>query len=94
MALAHRFRVFGRVQGVGFRAFVWREARELGLDGWVCNRTDGTVEGLARGDEETVDAFLRRIEEGPSWARVDRVDVTVESGVGDQPAGFEIRSDR
>ncbi len=94
MVLAHRLRVHGRVQGVGFRAFVYREAHLAGCDGWVRNRIDGTVEAIVLGVEETVDALLVRIEEGPRWGRVDRVDVTIETGGGEQPAGFEIRSDR
>lgn len=94
MVFAHRLRVHGRVQGVGFRAFVFREARLIGCDGWVLNRMDGTVEACVWGDEETVDSLLRRIEEGPKWGKVDRVDVTVETGGDDRPAGFEIRSDR
>jgi acylphosphatase len=92
--LAHRLRIYGRVQGVGFRAFVYREAKLAGCDGWVRNRTDGTVEAVLWGNEETIDALLMRIEEGPRWGRVDRVEITIESGAGERPAGFEIRSDR
>lgn len=94
MSLAHRLRIYGRVQGVGFRAFVYREAKLVGCSGWVRNRTDGTVEAVVWGDDETVDALLMRIEEGPRWGRVDRVEITIESGAGERPAGFEIRSDR
>jgi len=94
MVLAHRLRIHGRVQGVGFRAFVYREAKLADCVGWVRNRTDGTVEALVWGEEETVDALLTRIEEGPRWGRVDRVDVTIENGAEDVCAGFEIRSDR
>ena len=94
MSLAHRLRIYGRVQGVGFRAFVYREARLAGCSGWVRNRTDGTVEAVLWGDDETVDTLLKRIEEGPRWGRVDRVEITIESGAGERPAGFEIRSDR
>ena len=94
MSLAHRLRIYGRVQGVGFRAFVDREARLAGCGGWVRNRTDGTVEAVVWGDDETVDALLKRIEAGPRWGRVDRVEITIESGAGERPAGFEIRPDR
>lgn len=93
--LGHRLRIHGRVQGVGFRAFVYREARLLDVDGWVRNRTDGTVEALVWGDDTAIDELLERIREGPRWGRVDRVDVTVESGDSGRPAaGFEIRADR
>ena len=94
MAAAHRLRVHGRVQGVGFRAFVFREARLLGVDGWVRNRTDGSVEALVWGDESSIDALLVRVEEGPTWGRVDRLDVTVETPATERPSGFDIRSDR
>jgi len=94
MALAHRLRIYGRVQGVGFRAFVFREARLLEIDGWVRNRTDGSVETLVWGDKTTIDALRVRVNEGPQWGRVDRVDVTVETGASERPDGFNIRSDR
>lgn len=92
--LAHRLRIHGRVQGVGFRAFVYREARLMEIDGWVRNRRDGTVEALAWGDAAAIDDLLMRIEEGPRYGRVERVDVTVETGQDDRPSGFNIRSDR
>ncbi len=94
MAAAHRLRVHGRVQGVGFRAFVFREARLLRINGWVRNRTDGTVEALVWGDDAAIDALLLRLREGPRWGRVDRVDVTVETDGVELPGGFNIRSDR
>lgn len=94
MVLAHRLRIHGRVQGVGFRAFVYREARLLSIHGWVRNRRDGSVEAVAWGEEVTVDAFLLRVEEGPRYGRVDRVDVTIETGGSEKPDGFDIRSDR
>ena len=92
--LAHRLRIHGRVQGVGFRAFVSREARMMEIDGWVRNRRDGTVEALVWGETSAIDGLLARIEEGPRYGRVDRVDVTVETGEDDRPSGFNIRSDR
>jgi len=94
MALARRLRIYGRVQGVGFRAFVYREARLLEIDGWVRNHMDGSVEALVWGEEAKIDALLIRVEEGPKWGRVDRVDVTIETGASEQTSGFNIRSDR
>jgi acylphosphatase len=91
---AHRLRVHGRVQGVGFRAFVYHEAMLLEIDGWVRNRRDGTVEGLVWGEAVAIDTLLSRIEEGPRYGRVERVDVTIETGRDDRPDGFNIRSDR
>ena len=72
---AVKFRVEGRVQGVGFRAFTRRTATELGLTGWVRNLADGAVEGVASGDDEDVDALLDAIASGPSAARVDGLSV-------------------
>jgi acylphosphatase len=92
--LAHRLRIHGRVQGVGFRAFVYREARLMEISGWVRNRRDGTVEALVFGEAAAIDAFLARIDEGPRYGLVDRVDVTVETGEDERPSGFNIRSDR
>ncbi len=82
----------GRVQGVGFRYFVWREAEALGVHGWVRNRADGTVEALAQGTNEELDRFLDRLQEGPRWSRVMSVTVTDESDE-DVAQGFEIRRD-
>ncbi len=82
----------GRVQGVGFRYFVLREAEALGIHGWVRNRADGTVEALARGTKEELDRLQDSLQEGPRWSRVVSVSVTEES---DEDVGqaFEIRRD-
>jgi acylphosphatase len=72
---ARRYVVRGRVQGVGFRWFVEREARTLGVAGWVRNRTDGTVEVLAMGSKEQLSNLHSRLRQGPRAARVDEVEV-------------------
>jgi acylphosphatase len=90
---AKRFIVRGRVQGVGFRWFVEREANQLGLAGWVRNNEDSTVECLAAGPEEKVRKLKARLEEGPRASRVDRVD-EFEVGPEDTTGAlktFEIR---
>ena len=79
---------------MGFRAFVWREAGALGINGWVRNRTDGTVEALVWGTPTALDQLLARVGEGPRWGRVDRVDVTEEPAESGPPSAFSIRSDR
>ena len=71
---ARRFVVRGRVQGVGFRWFVEREAHILGVAGWVRNKADGRVEVLAQGTREQLDALSSRLREGPRAARVDDVE--------------------
>lgn len=65
--------ISGRVQGVSYRASTADEARNLGLVGWVRNRSDGTVELEAEGTPENVAALLAWCKEGPPAARVDRV---------------------
>jgi acylphosphatase len=73
---------------------VWREAAALGVNGWVRNRRDGTVEALLLGASEAVDQLLKRVSQGPRWGRVDRMDVTAEAVPAGIPEGFVIRSDR
>jgi acylphosphatase len=73
---AKRYVVRGRVQGVGFRWFVEREAHILGIAGWVRNNHDGSVEVLAQGTRDQLSGLHSRLREGPRAARVDAVDVT------------------
>lgn len=70
---ARRFVVRGRVQGVGFRWFVEREAHMLGIAGWVRNNHDGSVEVLAQGTRDQLSGLRSRLREGPRAARVDEV---------------------
>jgi acylphosphatase len=78
---ARRFFVRGRVQGVGFRWFVEREAHILGIAGWVRNNHDGSVEVLAQGTRDQLSGLHGRLREGPRAARVDSVDVSEASPV-------------
>ncbi len=71
---ARRFLVRGRVQGVGFRWFVEREAQILGVAGWVRNNADGSVEVLAMGSNEQLAGLRTRLRSGPRAARVDDVE--------------------
>ena len=68
-----RYLVRGRVQGVGFRWFVEREAQRLGITGWVRNTFDGEVEVLATGTAEQLTLLRERLQTGPRAARVDQV---------------------
>jgi acylphosphatase len=70
-----RLRIEGFVQAVGFRYFAMEEARKLGIDGWIRNRSDGTVEALASGTTKTVEAFVSICMRGPPGARVTNVDL-------------------
>ncbi len=73
---ARRFFVRGRVQGVGFRWFVEREAHILGIAGWVRNNHDGSVEVLAQGTRDQLSGLHSRLREGTRAARVDAVEVS------------------
>ena len=73
---ARRFLVCGRVQGVGFRWFVEREAHMLGIVGWVRNNHDGSVEVLAMGTRDQLLGLRSRLQRGPRAARVDAVEET------------------
>jgi acylphosphatase len=75
---ARRYLVRGRVQGVGFRWFVEREAHILGIAGWVRNNHDGSVEVLAQGTRDQLSGLHSRLREGPRAARVDSVEVDDE----------------
>jgi acylphosphatase len=67
------FLIQGRVQGVGFRWFVQREASELALRGWVRNTEDGHVEVVAAGEAEDLDELRTSLRRGPRGSRVDRI---------------------
>lgn len=83
-----RLRIEGRVQGVGFRAFVEREATALGLDGWVRNRRDGGVEAVVSGPADAVRELVRRCRIGPTAARVDMLRELAEDTR--PPKGFTV----
>ncbi len=75
--------VRGVVQGVGFRFFVQRQARGLGLRGWVRNRTDGTVEVWAEGRRDALLALIEALHKGPPHAHVEAVTVEWRQPVGE-----------
>jgi len=70
----YNIRVYGRVQGVFFRASTQEKAHELGVKGYVKNEPDGSVYIEAEGPAEALDAFLEWCHKGPAAARVDKVD--------------------
>ena len=73
--MSKRLIVTGRVQGVWFRGWTVDQAQALGVDGWVRNRRDGSVEILVGGPEAAVEALIARCREGPPAARVEHVEV-------------------
>ncbi len=66
----------GKVQGVGFRAFVRRNAQRLNLSGWVKNLNDGRVEAVIYGEEEKVEELISRMKTGPSLAEVENYEIS------------------
>ena len=74
------FRVSGRIQGVGFRAWVQRQALRLRITGWVRNEADGTVSCECRGTQEALEAFTEALRRGPPLARIDKIDTCRVSG--------------
>ena len=76
MVVCRRCRIGGRVQMVGFRAFAQYEATERGLQGWVRNCRDGSVEVLVEGAQPEVDDFLSALRRGPAAAIVDTFELT------------------
>lgn len=71
-------KIHGRVQGVGFRWFAVHTAKTIGgISGWVHNESDGTVEIMMQGEEAKIDQMILACHQGPSLARVDRVEFVV-----------------
>jgi acylphosphatase len=86
-----RFQAFvhGRVQGVGFRQYTSERATSLGLNGFVRNQWDRTVEVVAEGPEKDINEFLVWLHTGPPFARVTQVDVHWQAPTG-EITGFEV----
>ncbi len=74
--------ITGRVQGVGFRDWVERQARQMGLAGYVRNRREGTVELVISGSEAQVDAMLAQCRKGPRLAIVEGIEVVADPWTG------------
>ncbi|MTI60670.1 MAG: acylphosphatase [Firmicutes bacterium] len=70
--------ISGRVQGVGFRAFILQHARKNGVNGWVKNTYDGKVEAVFSGGEDKVTRLIKLAKKGPRWARVENIEIRKE----------------
>jgi len=81
--------VHGRVQGVFFRDSTQRRASQLGVAGWVCNRSDGAVEAVFEGGADAVSSMVDWARQGPRGADVERVEEQAESPEG--LTGFKVR---
>ena len=73
---AKHLRICGRVQGVGYRAWMVATARQLGVHGWVRNRRDDSVEAVISGNAAQLETLIHACHEGPPAARVDSVEIT------------------
>ena len=87
---ARKFWISGQVQGVGYRYFALRFARELGLKGWVRNLSDGRVEAYAAGPVKLLEDFEGRLRQGPPSGEVRGVEVE-DVSIDDRIEGFDIR---
>ena len=85
-----RFLVFGTVQGVGFRWYVARHARAIGLRGYARNLLDGSVEVVVDGPEESLPELERLLYTGPANAQVERVERTQESALAGTSKSFDV----
>ena len=81
--------IIGKVQGVGFRYFVLRQAQELGITGWVSNKPNGDVEALVQGEKADLEEFVAKVNEGPSFSSVEDVSLNCVNEA-EQYFGFEI----
>lgn len=89
MICRHYF-VSGRVQGVYYRSSTQRQARSLGVTGWVRNLSDGRVELLACGDAVSLDRLEKWLRTGPQWANVANIEINNEN-LSVIPHAFEVR---
>lgn len=86
MQVARKFSIRGEVQGVGYRFFAQRAAARHQIVGYVRNCPDGTVEALAEGSTDSVEAFKHDLVTGPQWSVVDQVEEIVLEPTGSYSA--------
>jgi acylphosphatase len=90
MTVTYHLRIAGRVQGVGYRDALRRQALACGVTGWVRNRSDGTVEAVLRGNPDAVDALVAWARRGPPAAGVNGIEARAAQGDLDRPySGFD-----
>ncbi len=77
-----RLMIHGRVQGVGYRAYVAGEAEVSGLEGWVRNHRDGSVEAVIAGDDALIEGMINALRSGPPVSHVEKIDIQ-DAGMAD-----------
>ncbi len=82
-------KIFGRVQGVGYRAWTEQTANQMNLSGWVRNRNDGSVEAVITGTEKNLEKFIKACYDGPESANVETI--SVSEGLDELLKNFEVR---
>ena len=80
----------GKVQGVGYRLFIKKEAEKQDLVGYIQNEEDGTVSFVAQGEQENLEKFVEKIKKGPYFSRVDDIEVSWSDTLQDALTEFEI----
>jgi acylphosphatase len=90
LMITRRLQITGRVQGVGFRYAMQDEAARLGVNGWVRNRSDGSVEALLQGEADAVEALTAWARRGPPGAHVAEMHASTDTEVISGP-GFQLR---
>lgn len=86
MRMTRHLRLSGRVQGVFFRESICREAARLGVNGWVRNRRDGSLEAMLQGEAAQVEALITWARRGPPAAQVENMEISEGNG---EFTGFE-----
>ncbi|USP80100.1 uncharacterized protein yc1106_07374 [Curvularia clavata] len=85
-----QYKVEGRVQGVNFRSFTQKQARSLGVTGYVTNASDGSVQGEAQGSEDKINDFIQHLNKGPPASSVSKVDHSDIATKADE-SGFSVQ---
>jgi acylphosphatase len=82
--------IYGKVQGVGFRAYTEKQAEKLGLVGWVKNMADGTVRCVVQGEKEKLDKLAEKLKSGPYFAEVQDIELQFSDKLQDRMSDFTI----
>ena len=85
-------RIYGIVQGVGYRHWTVKTAQKYGISGWVRNRSDGSVEAILKGTKDSIDEMITSCYNGPSFANVEKIDIKLGEYSGEENKFIELPS--